>query len=43
MPLAPEWLYGSETLFAVLCAGFAIELIFAGLPGFRQALSLIHI
>lgn len=40
MPLAPEWLYGSDTIFAVLCAGFAIELIFGGLPGFRQVLGL---
>ena len=40
MPLAPEWLYGSETLFAVLCAGFAVELVFGGLPGFRQFFAL---
>ena len=40
MPLAPDWLYGSNTIFAVLCAGFAIELIFGGLPGFRQLLGL---
>lgn len=40
MPLAPEWLYGSEALFAVLCAGFAVELVFGGLPGFRQFFAL---
>lgn len=40
MPLAPERLYGSETLFAVLCAGFAVELVFGGLPGFRQFFAL---
>ena len=40
MPLAPDWLYGSDTLFAVLCAAFLLELIVGGLPGFRQVLGL---
>ena len=40
MSRAPEWLYGSDRLFAMLFAGFAIELIFVGLPGFQQVLGL---
>ena len=40
MWLAPEWLYGSDRLFAMLFAGFAIELLFVGLPGFQQVLGL---
>ena len=40
MPIAPDWLFGSETIFAVLCAGFALEFFLGGLPGFRQLFSL---
>ena len=40
MSLAPEWLYGRDRLFALLLAGFAIELIFIGLLGFQQVLGL---
>ena len=40
MSLAPEWLYSSDRLFALLLAGFAIELIVVGLLGFQQVLGL---
>lgn len=40
MPFVPDWFYGSNTLFAVLCAAFAFEAVLGGLPGFRQFLGL---
>ena len=40
MSLAPEWLYDSDRLFAMLFAGFAIERIFVGLPRFQKVLGL---
>ena len=40
MPISPDWFYGSDYLFMVLCAAFALEFIFGGLPGFGQILSL---
>lgn len=40
MSVSPDWFYGSDQLFAVLCAAFAIEFILGGLPGFAHILSL---
>jgi cobalamin biosynthesis protein CobD/CbiB len=43
MPISPNWFYGSDYLFAVLCAAFALELLVGGLPGFCHVLSLPQI
>ena len=43
MPISPDWFYGSDYLFAVLCAAFALELLVGGQPGFRHVLSLPQI
>lgn len=40
MSISPQWFYGSDYLFTVLCAAFALEFILGGLPGFSQVLSL---
>ncbi len=40
MSVSPDWFYGSDYMFAVLCAAFALEFIFGGLPGLSQILSL---
>lgn len=40
MSVSPDWFYGSNQLFAVLCAAFALEFILGGLPGFSHVLSL---
>ena len=39
MPVSPEWLYGSDYLFVVVCAALALEFVAGGLPGFSQVLS----
>jgi adenosylcobinamide-phosphate synthase len=39
MPISPDWFYGSDYLFVVLCAALALEFLVGGLPGFRQVLS----
>lgn len=39
MPISPDWFYGSDYLFAVLCAALALEFLVGGLPGFSQVLS----
>ena len=43
MPISPDWFYGSDYLFAVLCAAFALELLVGGLQGFCHVLSLPQI
>ena len=40
MAISPNWFYGSDYLFTVLCAAFALEFILGGLPGFGWLLSL---
>lgn len=40
MPVSPDWFYGSDYLFVVLCAALALEFLVGGLPGFSQILSL---
>jgi adenosylcobinamide-phosphate synthase len=40
MAISPNWFYGSDYLFTVLCAAFALEFILGGLPGFGWILSL---
>jgi adenosylcobinamide-phosphate synthase len=40
MSISPDWFYGSDYLFTVLCAAFALEFILGGLPGFSHILSL---
>ncbi|MFT5486330.1 MAG: adenosylcobinamide-phosphate synthase [Paracoccaceae bacterium] len=39
MPISPDWFYGSDYLFAVLCAALALEFLLGGLPGFSHVLS----
>lgn len=39
MPISPDWFYGSDYLFVVLCAALALELLVGGLPGFSHVLS----
>lgn len=39
MSISPQWFYGSDYQFTVLCAAFALEFILGGLPGFSQVLS----
>lgn len=39
MPISPDWFYGSDYLFVVLCAALALEFLVGGLPGFSQVLS----
>ena len=39
MPISPDWFYGSDYLFVVLCAALALEFLVGGLPSFRQVLS----
>ena len=40
MPFTPDWLFGSDTLFAVLCTAFLLDAVAGGLPGFRWILNL---
>ena len=40
MPIGPGWLYGSDSLFAVLCAAFALDALVGWLPGFAILLNL---
>ncbi|MEX2454379.1 MAG: cobalamin biosynthesis protein [Rhodospirillaceae bacterium] len=40
MPIAPDWLYGSDLPFAVLCAAFALDALAGGLPGVSVLLNL---
>lgn len=39
MPVSPDWFYGSDYLFVVVCAALALEFVAGGLPGFSQVLS----
>lgn len=39
MPISPDWFYGSDYLFVVLCAALALEFLVGGLPGFSHVLS----
>jgi hypothetical protein len=34
MPISPDWFYGRDYLFVVLCAALALEFLVGGLPGF---------
>lgn len=39
MPISPDWFYGSDNLFVVLCAALALEFLAGGLPVFSHILS----
>jgi adenosylcobinamide-phosphate synthase len=40
MAIGPDWLYGSDSLFAVLCAAFALDALAGGIPGISTLLNL---